>query len=315
MIPNKEPKNIKIIEAPSKLAISHQPKSLGKELSYETIQKLQIVAEGAYRSRMYGAANLEQAFMKMLKGHEIGIGPMYALEVIDLINGHLALRPKACLALIYGASVVDQTSFKIQDLYYSAVNDNNEIIYEKNEDGEDVPVRGDYYGCRVSGKRIGWDNLVLKEFTLEDAARIISGKKRLIDKDNYKNYPIHMCMWRAIGAMADVLIPDLQAGMLRTVDLTDDVDKNGVPLNIPSWEPPRVSASTTQPKKASKTQSPPQQGITFDMLEELFGIEQIMEVHGGMPGPQTNMAELKEKLLKSRESEEDKNEKGESKDV
>jgi hypothetical protein len=137
-----------------------------------------------HASRLFaGIASPEQAMIIMLKGYEIGLPMTAAFEFIQMIMNKPTLIPRGALALIH-------QSGQLQDMQ----------IVEKPD------------SCTVTMRRRGGISYSAS-YSLEDAKRA-----GLIKKDGaWEMYPANMLRWRAIGFCADIVFPDVLAGM-KTAD-------------------------------------------------------------------------------------------------
>lgn len=129
----------------------------------------------------------EQAAAIILVGRELGIPAMAAFRTIDVINGVPTIRPQLMLALIRRSGLLER--FEVMD------------------DGQ---------GCTCVMTRKG-EPLHLERFTMQDALGLgLTGKK------NWKAQPETMRKWRAIGACARVVFPDIILGLYTTEELEAD---------------------------------------------------------------------------------------------
>lgn len=143
------------------------------------------MAPRMYRARLFGVVSPEQAYAIMLKGYELGLSTTASFEFVQVVQGKPALSPRGAMALLLSNPLVEE--IKIDKLV-----DNN----------------GVFIGYECSMSRKGGFHFVGK-FTLEDANRA-----GLIKPDSgWAKYPENMCMWRAVGFAADVVFPDITAGM------------------------------------------------------------------------------------------------------
>ena len=120
----------------------------------------------------------EQAMAIILTGRELGIGPMAALQGIDVIQGKPSISPQLMLAMVNGTGQV-----------------------------EDIKVETGIDGATVTVKRKGRSAYTTTFGPKEARAMALDGK------DNYKKQPAVMYQWRAIGANLRVTFPDVIKGM------------------------------------------------------------------------------------------------------
>lgn len=140
-------------------------------------------------------------FLVMLKGLEIGIPPMSAVDYIDVIKGKPALSGKGMLALIQGSPACE-------DVFV-----------------EDFP---DHAICTM--KRKGRSQPYVVRFGKAEADQMMVYEKGnmipLSQKANYKYQPLVMWRWRAISACARLAFPDVIGGMYLAEELNPDISVN-----------------------------------------------------------------------------------------
>jgi hypothetical protein len=153
------------------------------------------IAQVTYRK--FGMTHPGDAAAILLKGYEIGFGTAASYEFIQCIAGQPpTVSPRGAMALLHNSPV-------IKDINLIRLTD-------------------------TSGKFIGFECTMTRKsgfsytsrFTMDDGARAgltegsdIGGGKIRQGKGNWEKYPENMCMWRAIGFAADVVAPDIIAGM------------------------------------------------------------------------------------------------------
>ena len=151
-----------------------------------TLDIVELAMKGGaimHASRLFGVASAEQAAAIMLKGYELGLPMTAAFEFIQVVLNKLTLIPRGALALIHNSGQLVEM-----------------IIDEQ-------PGM-----CTVTMHRIGGKEYTCT-YSLDDARRA-----GLVKKDSaWESYPANMMRWRAIGFCADVLFPDVLAG-LKTAD-------------------------------------------------------------------------------------------------
>jgi hypothetical protein len=155
----------------------------------------------------------EQAVVIMLKGRELGIGPMEAFSKISVIQGKPCMDAELMLSM--GLK-------KIPGLVVNVLETTNT-------------------NCTIEAKRPG-GKLVSLSFNWEDATRA-----GLTNKDNWKKYPGTMLRWRAISAIAKIVFPDALSGVSHTPDeLGAIVDEDGSVVSR-DVTPPTNPEPTKQP--------------------------------------------------------------------
>jgi len=138
-----------------------------------------------------GIKTPEAAVVIILKGRELGIPPMEALNSINVIQGKPTVAPQLMLALIYRSG------------------QGNIQIVERSETRSVVRAH-----------RIGQQPQEFV-FTLEDARKL-----GLADKDNYKKQSTVMLQWRNVAAAARTVFPDVVAGLYTPEEMGAEVEVN-----------------------------------------------------------------------------------------
>jgi len=141
----------------------------------------------------------EQALAIILTGRELGIGSMYALRSIDIIEGIPTPSPGLLLALIY--------------------RDHGDTALIPDEITDQVAT------CRY--KRRGWSGYQEFSFTIQDAERA-----GLLSKQNWRQYPGAMLRARAISAIARLAFPECAAGLYIPDELGAETDREGRSLGV-----------------------------------------------------------------------------------
>lgn len=163
----------------------------------------------------YSKQNETQAMFIMLKGFELGISPMQALDGIQVIQGKTTVSPQLMLALINRSGLL-----------------------------EDIDMDGDAKSYTVMMKRVG-RSAHTETFTIENAKSM-----QLSSKDNWQKQPAVMLKWRAVSACARVVFPDVIQGMYTPEEMGAEVSENDAgeivieqpPLAV--LPPPHVDVST-----------------------------------------------------------------------
>jgi hypothetical protein len=147
----------------------------------------------------------EKAIAMVLKGSELGLPLMAALNGISVVNGATMTDGQTMLALIFsrvpGASV-------------------------------DWLERTDKL-CRLEASRPGRKTTIF-EFTMEDAKRAGLDQK----PGPWKQYPRVMLQWRAVSEMGKAMFPDVLAG----VYLEDEVDSVAIDVTPPKRDAKAMEA-------------------------------------------------------------------------
>lgn len=136
----------------------------------------------------------EQAVVIALKGKELNLQTMASFELIDVIMGKPALKPKGMASLCFKGGVRTKT---IQD--YESVIDTDGKIIDKI--------------TTIRFFRDGIEEDVSYRYT--DAANL-----GLTGKDNWKKQPGIMMYWRCFSKGANRVCPDLIGGLYTTEELS-----------------------------------------------------------------------------------------------
>ena len=178
-----------------------------------------------HRSRLFGVSSPEAAAAIMLKGYELGLSITASFEFVQIVQGKPSLAPRGALALLHNSPEIATLTI-------------TRLIDEK-----DVFVG---YSCHMA-RRNGFQHTAT--YTLENARRA-----GLVKPDSgWANYPENMCLWRAVGFCADVVAPDITAGMTTLMKMPEAL---GVALSMegdvidapppPHTEPPTLQDLITQ---------------------------------------------------------------------
>lgn len=168
----------------------------------------------------------EQAVAIMLRGIELGIGPMEALTSINMIQGKVSSSTQLMLALIYRSGQLEDISM----------------------------VRGD--PAKVTMKRRAM-TAHTATFGSTDA-----GKMNLMHKSNYKKFPEVMFLWRAIAICSRVVFPDIIGAIYTPDELGVEINSDRVFLDV-DW---KVMDVATSPAPATWQELLSQTGKTVDDL-------------------------------------------------
>lgn len=136
----------------------------------------------------------EQAVVIALKGKELSLAPMASFEMIDVIMGKPALKPKGMAALCRKGGVRTKT---IKDF---------EPILDAEGKKVDMETIIRFY-------RDGIEEDV--KYTYRDAQAL-----GLVTKDNWKKQPGVMMYWRCYSKGANRVCPDLIGGLYTTEELS-----------------------------------------------------------------------------------------------
>lgn len=155
----------------------------------------------------------EQAIAIVMTGRELGIGPMAALQTINIIQNKPTVSPQLMLALINRSGQAD-------DIQISATNE----------------------GATVTMKRKGRTSYTAN-FGPKEAMAL-----GLHSKDNYKKQPATMYKWRAVADAARVVFPDVVLGLFAPDEMGADVDmETGEVIEMPVARPHLAPAASEAP--------------------------------------------------------------------
>jgi hypothetical protein len=194
------------------------------------------LAKALFKSGMFPEIQNEfQVLVKIEYGRELGIQPLQALQTIDVIKGHLAIRSQLMLALF------QQRGGKIK-------------ILQKDKQGSIVVFS------------IGDREPLTDQFMWEDVVRA-----GLAGKDTYKNYPTDMMYARCISRGIKAYDPASVLGLVSVEEAIDlepvagaapaaiEVKTYALPVDEPKPEKPAEAERPEKPKKAKKAEPPVEQ--------------------------------------------------------
>lgn len=156
----------------------------------------------------------------MLKGLELSIKPMSAVDLISIINGKPVLDAKGMLALVKDSGLLEAIKIDSTDEY-----------------------------CRVTMTRKG-EAPHTEEFSLADARKFKTmeyGKTiSLSEKANWVSQPRTMLKWRAVTAGCRAVFPDIIGGLYTHEEMdTDAVVHEDGSMTISTPSPKQLPANTT----------------------------------------------------------------------
>ena len=244
-----------------------------RELTPPIWQMFNQMAPVLYQSRLFGVSSREQAAAIMLKGWELGLSISASFEFVQIIQGKPSLSPRGALALLHSNPLIEQ------------------IIIQR------IPAEGPFVGYECAMRRRGGFEHRAR-YTLADAQRAGLVKPG----SGWEHYPENMCLWRAVGFAADVVAPDLTAGMTGlmkmpeqfSVGLTAEGDVVEGTWTVTS---PETHAQTSAGGPVAPALPEPQQVITLDDLLTTYTAEQILVANEGrIPGTDQEVAAVAHKL-------------------
>lgn len=145
-----------------------------------------VFAKSNFFNDSRGAA---QAVTKIMAGRELGFSPISSMTSINIINSKISLSANMMAAIIRRSGVYDYEILQLDDTVCS-------IEFSRN------------------GKKL--NPIVM--FTMERAKKIIINGKKLVDKENWINYPQNMLFARAMSNGFRFHCPDLSGGSIYTQD-------------------------------------------------------------------------------------------------
>ncbi len=151
-----------------------------------------------------------------LAGDEIGLKPMQALQAIDIIEGRPALNALAMRALVQAAG---------HEVWVS------EQILGTGSQRMQISVT-------VRGRRSGSDHVAESTWSLDRARQA-----GLLDKDNWQNHPLQMCIARGTSDVCRQVAADVLMGLAYSAEELND----GVETGIPKGGSNEVSIQRQQP--------------------------------------------------------------------
>lgn len=157
----------------------------------------------------------QKATAIMMYGKELGMGPMEALQSIDVIQGKPTQKPQSMKAMVHK---------KLPGAIFRPIKlDDTEAVYEAARPG-DPPVK--------------------YSFTMKDAEKL-----GLTGKDNWKKQPSVMLNWRCVGKVCRIVFPDCLSGVSYSAEeINPDliVNDEGEVIEKPKESPP---PSKPEPKQ------------------------------------------------------------------
>jgi hypothetical protein len=156
----------------------------------------------------------EAAAGVILKGMELGLGPLQALENICCINNRFSIYGNGVTALLLRSGLMPKRP--------------EETIEGEGEMAVAV--------CKMWRK--GWADPIEKRFSWQDAKRA-----GLTGKDNWRKYPLRMLRWRAFGLAARDGFSDVLQGIYLAEEAMDFEPATAVVSELP----PELPAAPAQP--------------------------------------------------------------------
>lgn len=194
--------------------------------TYEDVERAALAA--AQSGFFAGVAKHSQAIVKVLKGQELGIGPVTAVQEITIVKGKLSLSAALVAALVKRSG---RYSYRVRQM------DDQGCSIEWYENGELI---GDSSFRRADAERAG-----------------------LLERGGmYEKYPRNMYWSRAITNGARWHCPDVFAGPVYTAEeLGDETSEPPVPSGA---EPPAPAPVERKPRATKAKTAPVEQPAEID---------------------------------------------------
>jgi hypothetical protein len=216
MTPKNKSSELATVDPVTALAI---PTAATRELTPAIWKMIETMAPVMYQAHLFGVTSVAQAAAIMLKGYELGLSMTASFELVQVIQGKPALSPRGAMALLLSSPYIKGVEIKRL-----------------------TDPKGAFVGYECTMTRAN-DFSFTGKFTLVDAQRA-----GLVKPDSgWDKYPENMCLWRAVGFAADVVAPDVTAGMttlmkapeMYGVALTEGGDVIDAPATsvVPSVDP------------------------------------------------------------------------------
>jgi hypothetical protein len=197
------------------------------DLTPDEFNRLQFLSEMYAQSSFNNSKTPKKKgdyFLIMMKGIEVGLTPMAAVENIDIINGEPVIDGKGILGLIYASNVVEKF----------------EIDATKER-------------CIITAKRFGHAEQIIS-FTKEDAQNFKAfewkDNKRvessLWDKSTWKAQPEVMLMWRCVTKTGRRMFSDVISNLYTKDEMESStiVHTDGS-MEVPAIPTPALPETTT----------------------------------------------------------------------
>jgi hypothetical protein len=208
------------------------------------------MAPRMHKAHLFGVTSPEQAYAIMLKGYELGLSATASFEFIQVIEGKPGLSPRGALALLHNSPL-------IKDIKITRLEEKGKFIG---------------YECSMTRTDNGFSHT--SRFTVEMAQKAGLVKPN----SNWMKYDENMCLWRSVGFTADVVAPDITAGM---TTLMKAPEMYGVALTEGGDVVDVVASPVVDPLQA---------------LIDQYTAEKIYAVYGSIPETPEQIAEAREKL-------------------
>lgn len=143
----------------------------------------------------------------LMTGRDLGIAPTAALRKCYVVDGQVTIAPALKLALV-----------KIKGMGCVRPAPDNDRTHA-------TAIAYDAKGQEIARQTVTWDDV--KDVTIDYA-----GKKRMVDKDNWRNYPARMLWWRSAGWLVDDIWPEVAFGLYTPDEIGAMTDEEGRVVDV-----------------------------------------------------------------------------------
>lgn len=236
-------------DPPRSTALALAPRGSSMELATPAWALAQRIAATEFVPDSY-RGKPETVLAAFLTAHELGVGPMQALQKIHVVKG----RPGLAAELMRGLVFQHGHELWIEEMTATRV--------------------------IVAGQRKGSDRTTRVTWTMDDAER--AGLK---GKDNWKQYPSAMLLARATAALCRAIFPDVLAGLSYTVEELEDGDVLEAELVPTPPEPGSIAATADAPEPTrARARRPATRGAAAPPAEDAPPIEKVEREAPPLPG-------------------------------
>jgi hypothetical protein len=242
---SKVPKDLAVIKKKEALLTRQEmPLSEMKELA-------QLLWQSNYFNDV---GSMAQAFVKIKAGQELGFPAIYSLNNFVVLPG----KPPGGNGQTAGA-LIKRSGYDYRIIEWT--NDKCKV---------------DFFGLR--GEKIGTHTVTYDEVS-KITMRTKFGDKKLVDKDNWRNYRKAMLFWRTLGQGGRFFCPDALAGMY-LIDAEGEVFADTEKDISDNSDLSKFQVDSTNEKKSSPVETKPEPTRKEIMapLVEKHGMKRIKEV-------------------------------------
>jgi len=227
------------------------------------ISVLKAMGDAIAASHMFNIANGAVALGIFLKARELDLQPIAALDLIQLVQGHLSLSPRGQMAMLIAHPLIDKI----------------ELTRLVDKAGGFVG-----YSCRIV-RTSGFEHTATFTMAMAQQAGLIKSGS------GWASYPENMCLWRSVGFAADVAASDITSGATALMKMPEQF---GVTL---SEGGDIIEGNATVIDFGAPAAPVPPTAPTIEELMERFSPEQILAANGGrVPSDEAELVAIAEKL-------------------